>query len=457
MMDMTAGEVAEAVGGKLLCGRPDTPLRHVSIDSRSMQGDDLFVPITGAKVDAHRFIGKALETGAAATFTSHHDEAPQPEENPENKPFIRVPNTLKALQALGAVCRSRMKMPFIGITGSVGKTSTREMITAALAAGRKVTGTAGNSNGQIGVPLTLTELDDTADIAVMEMGMSLPGEMAVIAAIARPDMAVVTNIGVSHIENLGSQEKIREEKLHITDGFTRKNAVLLNGDDALLGIYRGTKAFRPVFCGLDEENEYRAEAVRTEAGRTLFTAVTPQGCVELSLGVPGLHNVRNALMALAAAAENGVALEPAAEALARYEGFARRLQILTDRPYTIIDDSYNASPDSMKAALDVLAAYPTSGRRLAVLADMLELGVESPLYHYQVGKHAARCGVQMAFLIGDQIRNAGRALEEQDIPTAYFSSNEAAALALAATLKPGDTVLIKGSNGMKLGELLKEL
>ena len=190
-------DIVEAVGGTLLCGDPETPIAHISIDSRTMKGQDLFVPIIGEKVDAHRFIGQAFEQGAAAVFTSRHDRMES------DRPWIQVEDTKAALQALGAWYRGRMKLPLVGITGSVGKTTTREMIAAALGAGFSVYKTPGNSNSQVGVPITITEIPPDAQIGVIELGMSEPGEMTRIAKVAQVDQAVMTNIGVAHIEQLG--------------------------------------------------------------------------------------------------------------------------------------------------------------------------------------------------------------------------------------------------------------
>lgn len=451
MEQITIADIVEAVGGRLLCGNPQTQIRHISIDSRNMNGEDLFVPIIGAKVDAHRFIEGAFAAGAVATFTSEH------EEGTDFRPWIRVEDTVKALQALGAWYRSRLKMPVIGITGSVGKTTTREMVTAALSAERRVTSTSGNSNGQLGVPITICQADLTAEAAVFEMGMSEPGEMPRIAAVARPDVAVVTNIGVSHIENLGSREGICREKMHITDGFGPGQTAVLNGDEPLLRGFPKKAEFQTVYYGMEAGNDYQAKDVHVEEGRTFFTAVTPKGEISLSLGVPGLHNVMNALAALAVADRLEVSLPAAARKLEEFSGFARRLQILQHHGMTLIDDSYNASPESMRAALQVLSTTETGGRRAAVLADMLELGPDSPSFHYQVGEYAAQCPVEKYFLIGTEIRALGEALEKAGKAVSYFETNETAAAAVTAWIRSGDTILLKGSNGMKLGEVLKEL
>lgn len=222
MEQITVKEILEATGGRLLCGSPDTPLDHVSIDSRTMKGNDLFVPLVGEKVDAHRFIGQAFDNGAAATFTSEHDVME------DNRPWIRVSDTKRALQALGAWYRRRLKLPLVGITGSVGKTTTREMVACALSARYRVYKTPANHNSQVGVPITMTEISGQDEIGVIELGMSEPGELTVIAGIAQIQMAVITNIGITHIEQLGSQENIFREKLSIQDGLTEHGILFLS-------------------------------------------------------------------------------------------------------------------------------------------------------------------------------------------------------------------------------------
>ena len=452
MKKVTARDVAEATGGGLLCGDPGRKIAHISIDSRNMQGDDLFVPIIGAKVDAHRFIGGAFSLGAAATFTSEHDEMDDPDHV-----WIRVEDTVKALQDLGAWIRKRLTFPIVGITGSVGKTTTREMIAAALSAGLKVTTTAGNSNGQLGVPVTLCEMDPDAQIAVLEMGMSEPGEMARLAQIAAPQLGVVTNIGVSHIENLGSRERICEEKLHLADGFKPDQVMILNGDDDMLVRLRGTDRFATVFYGLGEENDFRAEQVQVRGGRTEFILTAGDRRIAMSLGIPGTHNVMNALAAMAVADHFGVDLEAAAEKLASFRGFARRLQIGTEGGYTYVDDTYNASPASMRAALEVLAHVETEGKRIAVLAAMLELGPVAPRYHYETGAYGATLPVDLVVTVGTLAQEIGRAYREAGIPVVTCETNAEAAEAVIRRRTPGDVILLKGSNGMHLGEVLQAL
>jgi UDP-N-acetylmuramoyl-tripeptide--D-alanyl-D-alanine ligase len=454
MENVRVCDVVAAVNGKLLCGDPMTPVTGAAIDSRAVKAGDLFVPIIGERTDAHRFIPQVLDGGAAATLTSEHDSAA------DSRAWIKVDDTVKALQRLGAWYRSRLKLPFIGITGSVGKTTTREMVAAALSAGKKVYSTKGNSNGQIGLPLTLIGADSSFDVGVLEMGMSMPGEMPVIASIARVSAAIVTMIGVSHIENLGSRENICAEKLHITDGFGPGNTAILNGDEPMLAALKGKTAYRIVYFGHGANCDYRCESVASGPDGVSFTAVTPSGSIPVRLRVPGGHNVMNALAALAAADLFGVGLEAAAEALGNYQGMSRRLNIKRlDNGVTIIDDAYNASPESMKAAFDVLGGMKpeNGGRKAMVLADMLELGSESPRFHYETGRSAAGIHADRYFLIGSLAKHMAEAISDEGGEARLFGNNEDAAAAVAEWMRPGDIILVKGSNGMKLGEVISSL
>lgn len=449
MEQITVKEILEATGGRLLCGSPDTPLDHVSIDSRTMKGNDLFVPLVGEKVDAHRFIGQAFDNGAAATFTSEHDVME------DNRPWIRVSDTKRALQALGAWYRRRLKLPLVGITGSVGKTTTREMVACALSARYRVYKTPANHNSQVGVPITMTEISGQDEIGVIELGMSEPGELTVIAGIAQIQMAVITNIGITHIEQLGSQENIFREKLSIQDGLTEHGILFLNGDDELLKKTTARDGFETIYYGTGENCHYRAADVRLENGYPVFTAVCGDEQVPVRLKVMGTHNVANAMVSLAVASVCGIPMEAAAKQLAEFTGFQNRQQIYHTGGMTIIDDTYNASPVSMKAGLEVLNSIEHSRRRVAVLADMKELGPDSPRYHYEIGTYIAAHPVDKVAVLGELAREIARGVREQapHILVYEFMDREPLVEWLKTELREGDAVLFKGSNSMELGKV----
>lgn len=449
MEQITVKEILEATGGRLLCGSPDTPLDHVSIDSRTMKGNDLFVPLVGEKVDAHRFIGQAFDNGAAATFTSEHDVME------DNRPWIRVSDTKRALQALGAWYRRRLKLPLVGITGSVGKTTTREMVACALSARYRVYKTPANHNSQVGVPITMTEISGQDEIGVIELGMSEPGELTVIAGIAQIQMAVITNIGITHIEQLGSQENIFREKLSIQDGLTEHGILFLNGDDELLKKTTARDGFETIYYGTGENCHYRAVDVRLENGYPVFTAVCGDEQVPVRLKVMGTHNVANAMVSLAVASVCGIPMEAAAKQLAEFTGFQNRQQIYHTGGMTIIDDTYNASPVSMKAGLEVLNSIEHSRRRVAVLADMKELGPDSPRYHYEIGTYIAAHPVDKVAVLGELAKEITRGVREQapHILVYEFMDREPLVEWLKTELREGDAVLFKGSNSMELGKV----
>ena len=449
MVNMTVNEVLKATGGKLLCGNPDTMLEHLSIDSRSEKEHSLFVPLIGEKVDAHRFIDQAFSNGAAAVLTSEHDSMDS------EKPWIQVEDTKSALQAIGRFYRERLTIPLVGITGSVGKTTTREMVACALSAGFKVFKTPGNHNSQVGVPITLSEITPEDEIGVIELGMSEPGELTVIARLASIQMAVITNIGVTHIEQLGSRENIYKEKLTIQDGLMEGGILFLNGDDDLLKDTKAKEGCKTIYYGTGANADYRAEDVHLEEGFPAFTAVFEDQRVPVKLSVMGSHNVLNAMVSLAVASERGIPLEAAAKKLCEFTGFKNRQQIYESNGMTIIDDTYNASPVSMKAGLEVLNSLTKVKRRIAVLADMKELGEDAPKYHYEIGEYITEHPVFEVVTLGELAGEIARAVREQskEIQVKEFMEQEALVTYLRGELKEGDGVLFKGSNSMKLSQV----
>lgn len=449
MEHMTVKEILLAAEGRLLCGSEDTVLEHISIDSRNMKGNDLFVPLIGEKVDAHRFIDQALGNGAVAVLTSRHDSMDS------EKPWIRVEDTKKALQAVGSYYRDRLSLPLVGITGSVGKTTTREMVACALSARLTVFKTPGNHNSQVGVPITLSEITQKDEIGVIELGMSEPGELTVIAKIAKIQMAVITNIGVTHIEQLGSKENILREKLTIQDGLSEGGILILNGDDELLKDIRAKEGCRTIYYGTGENSDYRAEDVHLAEGFPAFTAVHGTERVPMRLNVMGSHNVLNVMASLAVARESGISMEEAAKTLEEFTGFKSRQQIYDSNGMTIIDDTYNASPVSMKAGLEVLGSVAKASRRIAVLADMKELGEKSPEFHYEIGEYIAEHPVDLVVVLGELSKEIVRAVKEKapGIVTREFTDLESLTAYLKTEFREGDCVLFKGSNSMNLGSV----
>jgi len=453
-MKMTVGEIVDACGGTLLCGDPDTIVTAVSTDSRKIDSGTLFVPIKGERTDAHTFISATFAAGATATLTQEHDQMN------DIHAWIRVPSTLDALQKIASAYRKKFRIPFVGITGSVGKTTTKEMVALALSAERNVMKTEGNFNSQIGLPLTLFQLTNEHQAAVIEMGMSDFGEMSRLAQIASPDYAVVTNIGISHIQQLKTQENIMKEKLHIIDQFNEKSILFLNGDDKFLAGLRGKLKAKIIYFGTQPWCDVRAEKITTNSNSNSisFTFVAPNVSQQVKLPVLGMHNVLNALAGLAVAQELGVSITKAIDKLSDYKTLAMRQQIHYINEMVVIDDSYNASPDAIRSSVEVLCSFHT-GKRIAVLADMLELGDFSQNAHFQVGVHAAQSGVDVVLTVGKRaIKIAEGALSIKPDMICYLCENNEEAIGkLKSILTGGDAVLIKGSRAMQTDQIVKAL
>lgn len=450
MEHIKAEDIVKAVGGSLLSGDGNTELLHISIDSRNMRGKDLFVPLVGERNNAHRFISQAMENGAVAALTAEHDTAPQGFDGV----LIRVKDTKEALQDIGRYIRRKLSLPLVGITGSVGKTTTREMVAAALSARLNVFKTPANFNSQVGVPLTISEISEEDEIGVLELGMSEPGEMTVIAQIARIDLALITNVGVTHIENLGSRENILKEKLAIQDGLKPGGILLLNGDNDLLKDVKAREGYQTVFYGTGEACDYRAVDISLTDGKPSFIMIHHEKRIPVSLQIMGEHNVLNALAALAVADHYHVPLEEAAKKLQEFDGFKGRQQIYETEGITIIDDTYNASPDSMKAGIRVLSSLRAEGRKVAVLADMKELGEDAARFHHEIGAFLLEQPVDEVVTYGELAKEIAGGIKGKK-KTVLFQDGEKDALKayLKQNLRAGDAVLFKGSNSMKLGEI----
>lgn len=451
MRSFTAAEVAHLTRGRLLCGNSDTLIDNIQYDSRQAGKGSLFVPIKGEKVDAHRFIEACFRQGAAATLTE--------QEPPQNakEPYILVDNTKAALQRLAAAYRQEMKVRLIGVTGSVGKTSTKEMIAAALSKGLTVMKTKGNRNSQIGLPLTMFDIEPQHDAAVIEMGMSEFGEMDRLCDIARPEMAVMTNIGKAHIENLHSQENILKEKFRITKHFTKDSTLFLNGDDPLLKTLKGKQPFHTVTFGMSPENDYYADDIIVSGFSTEFTVHYHNHAFRLQIPALGQHNITNALAAFAVGIACGLSEQTIAQGLLTYQNAPMRQQIYRCSDFVLIDDSYNASPEATKASLDVLKSI-AKGKTIAVLADMLELGEAAASEHEGVGSHLAAIGIDQLIAVGELSRFTAKGAEQNGCPLVLTAdSNDEAYQLLKAAICSGCTILIKGSRGMHTDEIVKKL
>ena len=445
MLDLQTA--AQAIGGDRLGS--NATFSGVTTDSRQIQAGDLFVALRGERFDGHAFVNAALSSGAAGALI---DESAPP--GADAAPLIKVRDTRVALGQLAAFWRARFKLPLVAVTGSNGKTTVKEMLAAVLraAAGESgVLATVGNLNNDIGVPLMLLRLRDQHRYAVIEMGMNHLGEIDYLTRLARPSIALVTNAGVAHIGELGSREAIARAKGEIYAGLGNLGVPLVNADDDFAPFWRElNRGRRLIEFGIERPAAVSAQFELSAMG-SLMSISTPDGVYVARLQVPGLHNVRNALAAAAAAYALGIAPADVAAGLMAYAGTKGRLQRKTTRSGGIlIDDTYNANPDSVRAAIAVLAAAP--GKRLLVLGDMGELGEDGLRLHGETGEQARSAGIDYLFTLGQLSEAAAQAFG----PGArHFRELDDLCEALERLLGRDTIVLVKGSRFMRMERVVE--
>ena len=436
-----AGAVCPADSGELL-------IDDICKDSRAARPGSLFVPLPGTRFDGHDFLPAAVEKGASAALCA------RPELSVEI-PLLRVENTLDACQAIAAGYRSLFTPLVVGITGSVGKTTTALMTAAVLGSRYRLLKTEEDSNGQIGLPFALFRLSPEHEAAVLEMGMSQSGELTRLTRMAKPDTVVINSIGTAHIEFFGTREKICQAKLEILRGLRPGGTVILNGDEPLLWDKRETLGFPTLCYGLSNPAaDLRAEILESDGASTVFAAYFRGETCRVRLPAAGAHNVSNALAAILAGICGGISFTDAAAALERYIPARGRQNIYETRGgITIIDDCYNASPEAVCASLAVLHSL-TAGRRFAVLGGMLELGDYAEEGHRRCGRCAAE-QVDYLYAYGNDAYLEGAREAGMDGSRALgFETHEDLARRLAAEIRPGDAVLFKGSHGMHMEKAL---
>lgn len=452
MEHMTLEDIAAACGGTYV-GQEEKKAQSIKgavTDSREIKEGYLFIPVKGERVDGHDFIPKVFAQGALATLTEHSLEACQ-------GPYILVESCLLALKQIAAYYRSRLSIPIIGITGSVGKTSTKEMIASVLSVKYKVLKTLGNYNNEIGLPLTILRIQKEHEVAVIEMGISEFGEMHRLGEIARPDVCVITNIGTCHLENLGDRDGVLRAKTEVFDHLSDGASVFLNGDDDKLVTVTWAGGSAPVFYGMDRQEIFISQAENLGLKGSRARLHTPQGETDIMIPIPGSHNLYNAMAAAGVGLKLGLSLEEVAEGISNAKAIQGRSNIIEANGLVIIDDCYNANPMSMKASLDVLK-YGL-GRTVAVLGDMGELGKEEGRHHYEVGVHAVSSGIDVLFCVGELSKEMERGAREAAGNTQiyYYPSREEMLPYLMDMVQKGDTILIKASHFMNFSEVVKHL
>lgn len=454
MKNMTLSNIAKAVNGTLYHADEALAQREaagVVLDSRKVEKDFVFIATKGERVDGHTFIDAVFEKGALAVIC---EKAPV---NPKGA-YIFVEDSFEALKAVAAFYRNQLAVRVVGITGSVGKTSTKEFIAAVLATRYQVLKTEGNFNNEIGLPLTVLRIRDNVEIAVLEMGISDFGEMHRLSRIAQPDACVITNIGQCHLENLGTRDGILKAKTEIFDFMKPDARICLNGDDDKLITVQDVQGHKPIFFGKDEKNAiYATDYVNKGLAGSSVMIHREGRAFAADIPLPGGHMVYNALAATAVASVFGLTDEEIARGIDSVEPVGGRSHVIRTPQATIIDDCYNANPVSMKAAIDLLNMANT--RKVAILGDMFELGANEKALHEEVGTYAAYRGLDVVICVGNLCRHMYDGIKAVETATRayYYEDRDTMLEHLSDLLRTGDTILIKASHGMHFEEVVRRL
>lgn len=455
MDSLRISELIEAVSGKLLRGSGDSRFEKVAIDSRKCDEKTVFFPVIGENHDAHKFIPQAVENGCNVLVVS--DEAAGVSSKAES--VVSVKDTTKALQDLAAYYLKKLNLKKLAVTGSVGKTSTRDMLYYICREKYKTGKTEGNFNNAFGLPLTIFSFDSTMQAAVLEMGMDQKDQIRRLADIVRPDVGVITNVGVSHIENLGSREAIRDAKLEITDFFTEENTLVINESCDMLSKDEIEGDFEIVSVSENENADYAVYDVKDFGEEGIeFTLKRRGESFDISLPIPGAHNSVNAALAIAACEKIGVSAEEAIRGLANIKLTGKRLTVKEKNGVKIFDDTYNAAPDSMKSAVRTLMSSK-GVRKVAIFGDMNELGENSPEFHFQVGQYAGEQGVDMLIAVGSKAEEIfkGFAFTAPEKEVHFYKDKEDFFMDSRTVIKKGDTVIIKASRSMEMEKVVDRI
>lgn len=451
MKAMSLKEIAAACGGHYYGdeSKLNIEVTGVAIDSRKIEEGYLFIPIKGARVDGHTFISQVMEKGALCTLS----EIPL---GTESDTYILVDSCEQALKDLAEHYRRALDIKVIGITGSVGKTSTKEMIASVLSQKYNVLKTAGNFNNEIGLPLTIFNIREEHEIAVLEMGISDFGEMHRLAKMARPDICVITNIGLCHLENLIDRDGILRAKTEMFDFAQPGAKFILNGDDDKLITVKEWEGYKPLYFGLSTELDAYAKDIHSlSLEGTKCTLHLGDNCTRVLIPIPGHHMVYNALAGALVGRELGLNVDEIKAGIEALVPVSGRNNMIRTENFLIIDDCYNANPISTKASLDVLAT--ADSRKVAILGDMFELGENEKELHYEVGTHAAEKGIDLCVCIGMLSQNTASGAATGNGTVIHFETKADFIANMGALLQKGDTILVKASHGMEFPEIVEKL
>ncbi len=449
MQKLDVADIIKATNGQLICGEPDFVISGITIDSRKAERNMLFVAISGENNDGHDYIGSAFENGADAIIT--HRDIPKR----EGKNIIRVKDTRTALGDIARFYKEKYNLPTVAVTGSVGKTTTKDMISSVLTMKYNTVKTQGNFNNDIGLPLTVFRLEHKHEAVVLEMGMSHFGEIHYLASIAKPDIAVITNIGMSHIENLGSRENIYRSKMQICDFFDEKGVLIVNGDDEFLR--RKQPNINTITCGIENKDcDFVATNIQNLGiDGTKFDVVVDGKPHTVTVKTAGVHNIYNALASIAVGRQMGVDTEDIIDGIKEFQLTGMRMEIEHYGGVTVINDCYNSAPDSIKAALSVLSDIKAE-RKIAVLGDVLEMGDFAEKALYDIGEKMPKTDILVT--VGDIAYHIARGAKNAEIgETVSFGEVSEAIEFLENTVKEGDAVLVKASRGMHFERITEAL
>lgn len=449
MQVLSVKDIIKATKGILVSGTADVEIEKITIDSRETGPGVLFVPLKGEKRDGHDFIESALDAGAM-TLSERTDVY-------GNGTVIKVADTRKALGDIARYYKIKYPVKSVAITGSVGKTTTKDLVYSVIAQGYNTHKTPNNFNNDIGVPLTIFGMEEGTEAAVIEMGMNHFGEISYLSDIARPDCAIISNIGMSHIENLGSQEGIFRAKMEMAERFTDKNTLFVNGDDKFLGSIDNT-TYKVVRFGMADTNDvYAKDIVNKGLSGTEFTVVYSGGEFRCEVRQPGEHNIYNALAAVCAGLHFGLAEAQITAGVRDCVYTSSRLEITEHKGMEIINDCYNSSPDSVRAALKVMQ-HTVKTRRVAVLGDILEMGEYAKDAHFELGKSVKEIGIDLLVTAGENAKYiADGAKEAGLLDVMSFASTDELKAVVGEIVKSGDCILVKASHGMEFYKITDQI
>lgn len=457
MEELTIEEIITATNGKLLSGHLRTKISNIAIDSRTIQSKDLFVAIKGKNQDGHKFVAEAIGKGAIGAIVTNPPQINNLSKM-ENVILIKVKDTTEALGNIARYYRAKFNPLVIAVTGSNGKTTTKEMIASILKRRMKSVKAKESYNNDIGVPLTVLEMNSQTEVLILEMEMNILGGIRNLAQIAKPQIGLVTNIGDTHLEFLGSRENVMKEKAELIESLDYDGIAILNADDELvMAIGNNFPKIKKLTFGLNQSADIYASQIIdliTEGSHFLL-----QGKYRVGLRLLGRHNIYNALAAIATARACGIDFASIVAGIEEFKPVSMRLEIVRIKDLTIINDAYNANPQSMKTALATLAKIDSDGKKIVVLGDMLELGERSSVFHYELGQEVAKIA-DVILVIGKFSRNVIEGALQTGINPEIaknFENTQNLLTNLIDIIQPKDTILIKGSRAMRLESLLEEI